>query len=489
MSVSSSSPVAASSPPIVSSPTTRKHQQNCTECKRLKRACNKGLPCDKCLKADRTCEYRDPSDDGILGPISAAKDIHSLTFGTLLDVLVNKPRVKEAVSMYFNGVNSWFTIVERATFDRDLEANWGSLKAETSVLALCMALVTYPPNQRTSKGMGDTAYPSTKAIMTLIRSKNPPSLQLLQAELLVALYEFSHSMPHQACLSLGTCLQMTKTFGWHKPDFWSPERQISKPAELKLCSILWWAIVYLDCLLNIADQDQTYTMYTPGLPWNVIIPLPENFDTPFGHDGEVQGFRDRHNDHIEGMVFPEATAACYLRDVLQHLSNPGIPNAIDSKLIIGHAKDLWSAKWQAGDRSAAVGADFLALMKLNYPGLMGMHDPMEFLMPNPSHTQAVSNTRTVIEVIHGKAGKLLQADNHPNKSSIDPCWALAMCQAALLLVWHGDDVFGDSSWRQKVTTLKMALDKVSRTWKVAEHFSTRVQIAVDHRHTGHNAKP
>lgn len=76
----------------------------------------------------------------------------------------------------------------------------------------------------------------------------------------------------------------------------------------------------------------------------------------------------------------------------------------------------------------------------------------------------------VIEVIHGKAGKLLHAQNQPSKSSVDPCWALAMCQAALLLVWHGDDVFGDSNWRQKVTTLKMALDKVSRTWKVAGEF-------------------
>jgi hypothetical protein len=200
-----------------------------------------------CLdRANRTCEYKDPCDDGVYGPISAAKDIHSLTFGTLLDILVNKPRVKESVSLYFNGVNTWFNIIERASFERDLEARWDNLPAETSAMALCMALVARPPNQKSSKGMGDTVYPTTKAILGLVQSKLPMSVHMLQAELLVAMYEFSHAMPQQAYMSLGHCLQMTKAFGWHNVAFWSPDRQASKTGELKLNSILWWAIVYLD---------------------------------------------------------------------------------------------------------------------------------------------------------------------------------------------------------------------------------------------------
>lgn len=197
-------------------------------------------------RANKICEYRDPADDGIFGPIAAAKDIHSLAFGTLLDILVNKPRVKEAVSLYFNGVNTWFTIVEKATFDRQLEATWDDLPAETSVMALCMALIARPPNQKPSKGMGDTVYHTTKAIVNLVQSKAPMSVQLLQAELLVAMYELSQSMPQQAYLSLGGCVQMTKAFKWHDPGFWTEQRQKDIPGELKLCSILWWAIVYVD---------------------------------------------------------------------------------------------------------------------------------------------------------------------------------------------------------------------------------------------------
>ncbi|KAK4042252.1 hypothetical protein C8A01DRAFT_33752 [Parachaetomium inaequale] len=487
MSASSSSPAA--------SPETRakRPQHNCLECKRLKRACDKGFPCGKCVKANRICEYKDPCDDGVFGPISAAKDINSLAFGTLLDILVNKPRVKEAVALYFDGVNTWFTIVERATFERDLEANWGNLSAETSAMALCMALIARPPNQKSSKGLGDTVYLSTTAILKVIRSRVPMSIKMLQAELLVAMYEFSHSMPQQAYSSLGSCLQMTKVFGWHNPSFWSDERRASKPGELKLCSILWWAIVYIDGLLNVAYQDQAYPMNTADLAPCSVVPLPEVFDQPFSPNlafqfgGQAQALRDANSDHIDGIVFPEATSAWYLSNVLQQLSNPTAPGNFDSKslsdLIWQHALATCALKWRAGDRNAAVGTDFIALMKLNHRGLFGAMDPIPILDPN--HAQAAQKIRLVTDVVHGKAGKLAQCEDQLSRGAVDPCWAFAMCYAALLLIAHGDDALHDADWFQKVANLRIALDKVSKRWKIAEQYCERVTIALDNRLTGY----
>jgi hypothetical protein len=65
-------------------------------------------------------------------------------------------------------------------------------------MALSMALIARPPNQKSSKGMGDIAYHTTKAIVNLVQSKVPMSVPMLQAELLVTLYELSQSMPEQA---------------------------------------------------------------------------------------------------------------------------------------------------------------------------------------------------------------------------------------------------------------------------------------------------
>ncbi|KAL2199037.1 hypothetical protein P885DRAFT_31089 [Corynascus similis CBS 632.67] len=478
MSATSSSPTTSPVQPLSPRP-----QHNCVECKRLKRACDKKLPCSKCEKTGRTCEYKDPGDDGVYGPISAAKDIHSLAFGTLLEILVHKQRIRETVSLYFDGVNTWFTIIERRSFERELEANWGNVQAETSVTALCMALVARSPNQKSSKGLGDNVYSSTKAILSLVQSRVPVSVKMLQAELLVALYEFSHSMPQQAYFTLGCCLQMTKALGWHREGFWALDKQMSAPADLKLCSIM--------CLLNVAYQDpptQEYPMNTADLNLGFIIPFPNALDeyfpaTSFGYGGQSQDFRGANSDHIAGIVFPEAMSAWYTYSVLKQLSNPSMQNdssrASLSIQIIQHIRSMEASMWRASGR--AMGTDLIALMKLHQPHLAGMPDPVTMLT-DPDHLEDVLRIRTIIDIIHGKAGKIAQAEEL-DRGAIDPSWAFAMCYASQLLISYGYNTLQDLNWLQKVTDIRAALERVSMRWKIAERYFKRVTIDLDNRLT------
>ncbi|KAH6650986.1 hypothetical protein F5144DRAFT_480445 [Chaetomium tenue] len=457
MSATSSSPAAGSSPQAWS---PARPQHNCIECKRLKRACDKGSPCSKCVKANRTCEYKDPGDDGLYGPISAAKDIHSLTFGTLLEILINKPRVKEAVSLYFSGVNTWFTVIERASFERDLEANWGNLPAEQSAMALCMALVAHPPNQKSSKGMGDTVYPTTKTILGLVQSKLPMSVRMLQAELLIAMYEFSQAMPQQAYMSLGHCLQMTKAFGWHNEGFWAIDKQMTEPAEMKLNAIL--------CLLNVA-YDQPYPMHTTGLAPRLPVPMPETIDQYFPATSPFQ-FGDT-GDQINNMFFPEATSAWYLSNVLQQLSDPtacGLTNPKTlSEMIMTHLRTTTSMGWR-------VGTSYIALMKLHCSGLLGGIGPMPAM--SHTHIQNVQIIRHTTVVIHGKAVKLAQSEDQLTSGGIDPSWAFAMYYASLLLISHGDDVLQGFDWGQRVANLTYGLDKNGTANRLESNSTTALPV-------------
>ena len=104
-------------------------------------------------------------------------------------------------------------------------------------------------------------------------------------------------------------------------------------------------------------------------------------------------------------------------------------------------------------------------MKLNHRDLFGAMDPMPILDPNQA--QAAQKVRLVTDIIHGKAGKLAQCEDQLSRGAVDPCWAFAMCYAALLLIAHGDDVLHDADWFQKVANLRIALDKVSKRWKIA----------------------
>jgi len=192
------------------------------------------------------------SEWSTLGPslfatIDSVEDIHSFVFRCLGEVAENRQGVDHLVASYFLDVHAWFPIVDGATFERQLEELWVTPSAETCLVILAMRLITRPSSPNPVAGMADRHYLSIKSILSLVQSKTPLSIPLLQAQLLVALYEFSHSMPQQAYMSVGNCVQMTRAFGWQTAEFWNRGRHCDPgPRAMKLCSILWWAIVYVD---------------------------------------------------------------------------------------------------------------------------------------------------------------------------------------------------------------------------------------------------
>lgn len=182
----------------------------------------------------------------LFATMDSTEGIHSYVFRTLLEVVESRQGVENVTQAYFRDVNSLFTIIPEGLFERQLDEMWMNPSAETAVLVLCMRLIIRPPNANPLSGMADRHYLSTKTMLSIVQSKVPMSIPLLQAELLIALYEYKHAMPQQAYMSVGNCFQMSRAFGWHNKSFWTLGPQSPGPRELKLCSILWWAIVYVD---------------------------------------------------------------------------------------------------------------------------------------------------------------------------------------------------------------------------------------------------
>lgn len=181
----------------------------------------------------------------IFGSMDEGEDIHSYTHRSLFEVLESHPNVDYFVSRYFEDVNTWFAIVDRSVFETQLKEFWIKPSAQIGALVLCMHLIT---RQHTNPivGMSDSLYLHAKLMLSAVQSKTTFSIPMLQAQLLLALYESSHSMPQQAYMTVGNCCQISQAFGWHTKGFWSEQRRNMAPRELQHCSILWWAIVYLD---------------------------------------------------------------------------------------------------------------------------------------------------------------------------------------------------------------------------------------------------
>lgn len=110
-----------------------------------------------------------------------------------------------------------------------------------------------------------------------------------------------------------------------------------------------------------------------------------------------------------------------------------------------------------------------------------MPDPVTMLT-DPDHLEDVLRIQTIIDIIHGKAGKIAQAEEL-DRGAIDPSWAFAMCYASQLLISYGYNTLQDLNWLQKVTDIRAALERVSMRWKIAERYFKRVTIDLDNRLT------
>ncbi|KAL1835711.1 hypothetical protein VTJ49DRAFT_6199 [Mycothermus thermophilus] len=429
----------------------------------------------------KNCKYRDPGDPtdaGLYEPIARAKDINSVAIGTLLDIFANRRRVLEAVAEYFAGVHTWFPIIDRPRLEQELEESWSNLPAETSVVVLCMTLIARPPAPNSNKGIHDAAYHTVKGTLSTVQSTVELSIPLVQSELLLALYEFTQNKPLQAYLSVGRCLHMTRVLGWHEPAFWCVGNDIAKAKELKRCSVLWWAMVYVDCLLNIGYQDQTFPMHTMGLAIFPAVPLPSTFDEYLSQFGA--------QDPADTVTFPETGSALSLINALQYLSNPAMsghdPRAL-SEQILPHAQQTTSG-----------GGAMIALLKLNSAGLLGSINPSPTAWPLDTHhtqAQAARIITSVIARVNAKADEIIEWQDVRQlleRGAIEPCWGFAMCYASQLLISHANGALLDPMWPAKIANMRAALDEVAKRWRIAERYCTTVQTAFDNRY-GEVARP
>ncbi|KAK0734308.1 hypothetical protein B0T26DRAFT_64377 [Lasiosphaeria miniovina] len=530
MSAASSSP--ATSPQAASA--GAKSSRVCLNCRRKKKRCDKALPsCGRCTYSLQACQHEDdvvlplgsssaqgpirfepflghhvsPTltfassagdpvlehfasqqlatrwnalNQALFAPMDSAEDIHSFAFRCLSEIVGGQRQVDYVASHYFLGVNTWFTVVERESFNRQLEDLWTTPSAETCALILSMRLITRVPDQNNPGGMGDSLYLSVKTTLSVIQTKIPLSIPLLQAELLVAMYEFSHSMSQQAYMTAGRCFQMSKAFNWHYKPFWSEERQRLNPRDLKLFSILWWAIVYVDCLIHVGYQDQKYPMHTSGLSSDFWIPFPEAFDQ-YLLGSLMIGFQggpiDANIDQIDTMVWPEASSAWYMSNVLHQLTAPSPVSPVDRNTLSGvitqHTLQVMERNWKMGDRTGSVGTNFIALMKLNQPGLLAGFPT--------DNAQPIETIRSVIKSVYSTALNNAASTSRLSNGGVSPCGAFALYYASLLLISHGEGVLEDAGWLQKVEVLKKSLEWFSARWKLADKYLESLNIALTAR--------
>jgi hypothetical protein len=158
-------------------------------------------------------------------------------FGDMAEVIAN-------ASTYFETIHTWMPIISKKRFyDHHLQPTF-YFHADITLLLLSMKLITSMlpdelANPRTP------AYNAAKHFYLEIEASGVMSIQVLQAGLLLSLYELGHAIYPSAYLSIGACARYAYALGINK----DANIQVSKVltlVELEENRRVWWGIVILD---------------------------------------------------------------------------------------------------------------------------------------------------------------------------------------------------------------------------------------------------
>jgi hypothetical protein len=117
----------------------------------------------------------------------------------------------------FKVTEKWLPIINKTEFFVRLKQLQTSSSASFSTLVMSTCLYAHassPIRGRTSRV--ESLYYTTKCFYSLLQSSVRVSLELLQAGLLIATYEYSQALYEASALSIGICVRMGYALGLHR---------------------------------------------------------------------------------------------------------------------------------------------------------------------------------------------------------------------------------------------------------------------------------
>ena len=160
-----------------------------------------------------------------------------LFVGDMTEVITN-------ASTYFETIHVWMPIISKKRFyDHHLQPMF-HCHADVTLLLLSMKLITSMlpkelANPRTP------AYYAAKHFYLEMEASGMMSIQVLQAGLLLSLYELGHAIYPSAYLSIGVCARYAYALGINQ-DAKTQASKVLTLVELEENKRVWWGIVILD---------------------------------------------------------------------------------------------------------------------------------------------------------------------------------------------------------------------------------------------------
>ncbi|KAH6976677.1 hypothetical protein EDB80DRAFT_302091 [Ilyonectria destructans] len=164
--------------------------------------------------------------------------------------LEGHPQNRYDVDVYFNSVHIFLPIVSKLRLYQELSNSQNGHNADTTLLLIAMRLHTQSVDD--TEPAHRELYRAAKASFSYVEASNIFSIRLMQAALLIALYEMSNAIFPAAYLSVGHCARLGHAMGIHDrkraPQMLCSPKTSTESEERRRA---WWATIVLDRYVNI----------------------------------------------------------------------------------------------------------------------------------------------------------------------------------------------------------------------------------------------
>lgn len=174
-----------------------------------------------------------------------------------LDLIRRTGQFVDDISVrYFQGIHRYIPFISRRRFQSNLTTLGATPSAGYSVLLLSLSLITSSPKLGWGTGCPGPApnspvvdrrslHLATKSLFAQVQACFPPSVPLIQAGLLLALYEYSHGRPDDAFASITGCARMGYAVHLHLCKRASTDKDTDSDILLgaEEGANTWWALI------------------------------------------------------------------------------------------------------------------------------------------------------------------------------------------------------------------------------------------------------
>ena len=228
----------------------------CEFCRKRKKSCNRLLPkCSTCIAKGVNCDYfptkpvqpfppsyfldhRAFQEHGLQLP-----DIEFILPSAVADSFGSPQTI---MAEYSEKVYWWMPIVSLPRLFSDMFESASPPSAVDRLLVLAMKVILWRPPARDPSDPRTRAYSTVKDAISEATAAGMLTLRILQAKVLLTVYEFGHAIYPAAYLSMGACVRYGIALFIDK----SLERGYSDPGigdvEMEERRRTWWAILILD---------------------------------------------------------------------------------------------------------------------------------------------------------------------------------------------------------------------------------------------------